>query len=86
LNGRGDLAINSTKMGNSPRQQPSFGVKFRAAREKAGLSQQAVADLTRSTQKYISLVETGEQSPKETRMIRMAAAIGKRLLIELIDC
>jgi len=73
-------------MGNSTRQEPSFGIKFRAAREKAGLSQQAVADLTRSTQKYISLVETGEQSPKETRMIRMATALGKRLVLELVDC
>jgi len=65
-----------------------FGVKLRRAREKARLSQRAVAERIDPpvTQHWVSAVENGTQSPKENSMRRLARAVGKRLIIELVDC
>jgi len=56
--------------------QRRFGRNFREARMRAGLSQQAAAELTGSTQAYVSLVELGQKNMTLQSIAQFAAGIG----------
>jgi transcriptional regulator with XRE-family HTH domain len=52
-----------------------FGDKLRAAREKAGLTQEALADLTGMSRGSISPLERGEHLPRLDTVLKLAGAL-----------
>ena len=55
---------------------------LRDARERAGLSQAALAELTGTSQATISAYETGRKQPSVDTLSRLLAATGQRLTVE----
>jgi transcriptional regulator with XRE-family HTH domain len=53
----------------------TFGVNFKAARIKAGLTQTDIAGLTGIAQTYISSIECGKQNPTLDTLAMLAEAI-----------
>lgn len=53
-----------------------FGAKLRAAREKAGLTQEALADLCGLHRTVISPLERGEHMPRLDTLLRLSGALG----------
>jgi transcriptional regulator with XRE-family HTH domain len=53
-----------------------FGDKMREAREKAGLTQEALADLTGMSRGAISPLERGEHLPRLDTLLKLAGALG----------
>jgi DNA-binding XRE family transcriptional regulator len=60
-----------------------FGKNLRAARIRAGLTQARVADRTRLTQPYVSLVEAGRQNITLSTMTALAKVIGHQATVVL---
>jgi transcriptional regulator with XRE-family HTH domain len=54
---------------------------LREARERAGLSQAALAELTGTSQATISAYETGRKRPSIDTLSRLLAATGQRLAV-----
>lgn len=54
----------------------TFGVNFKAARTKAGLTQTDITGLTGIAQTYISSIECGKQNPTLDTLAALAEAIG----------
>ena len=55
---------------------------LREARERAGLSQAALAELTGTSQATISAYESGRKQPSVDTLSRLLAAMGQRLAVE----
>lgn len=55
------------------------GALIREARNRHGVSQQALARRARTTQKQISRIEGGEVSPSISTLSRLLGALGERL-------
>lgn len=53
-----------------------FGAKVRKAREAAGLSQEALADLSGMSRTVISPLERGGHMPRLDTVIKLAGALG----------
>lgn len=58
-----------------------FGKVLREARERAKLSQEALADLADLDRTYVSLLERGRRQPSLTTMLALAAALDLRLAV-----
>ena len=54
----------------------TFGINFKAARIKAGLTQTDITGLTGIAQTYISSIECGKQNPTLDTLAALAEAIG----------
>ena len=80
-------------MGKRPPREPSkgnspvpddlrsiFGQNVRAARIKAGLTQDQLAERTGLTQQYVSLVEAGHQNITLDTMAALARAVGRDVI------
>lgn len=61
-----------------------FGAQFRVARDRAGLSQGAVADRLGVTQGHISQIESGQINVSLKMMVRLANAVGGDILLYLM--
>jgi DNA-binding XRE family transcriptional regulator len=60
--------------------------QLKAAREERGLSLADVAELTGMERSAISKLETGQRpNPTMETLVRYAAAVGKRLVLGLVD-
>jgi len=58
----------------------TFGVNFKAARIKAGLTQTGIAGLTGIAQTYMSSIECGKQNPTLHTLAVLAEAIGSDVI------
>ncbi len=56
-----------------------FGERLRELRQKAGMSQEAVAQASGLTKAYISNMETGIKVPSLTTILRLAVSLGCRV-------
>jgi transcriptional regulator with XRE-family HTH domain len=56
-----------------------FGERLRELRQKAGMSQEAVAQASGLTKAYISNMETGIKVPSLTTVLRLAVSLGCRV-------
>ena len=61
----------------------SVGEQVRLERQKAGLTQAALAASTGSTQQMISMVEAGQSNLSLSTLQRIAEGMGKKIVIEL---
>jgi transcriptional regulator with XRE-family HTH domain len=59
--------------------RPSLGERLAQVRERAGLTQAALAALLGTRQSYISMVETGTRQPSRDLIGRWVSACGRRL-------
>jgi DNA-binding XRE family transcriptional regulator len=59
--------------------------EIRALREKKGLSQRQVAELTGTTQSAIARLEGGHISPSLTTLDRIATALGAEVTVTITD-
>jgi transcriptional regulator with XRE-family HTH domain len=57
-------------------QRREIGARVRAARQAAGLTQEAVALRAETDRSSVVRIEQGQQSPTTDTLIRLAAAIG----------
>jgi transcriptional regulator with XRE-family HTH domain len=55
---------------------PAFARNLRRARERAGLSQDALADKARMHRNAIALLEAGKRDPKVSTVAKLAKALG----------
>jgi transcriptional regulator with XRE-family HTH domain len=55
----------------------TFGANFRAARQKAGLTQRDIEARTGIKQHYVSEIESGKQNPTLSTMNTLAASVGR---------
>jgi transcriptional regulator with XRE-family HTH domain len=60
----------------SHRSRELFARNLRAARRRAGLSQERLSELARLHRTEISLLERGERDPRLTTVFRLADALG----------
>ena len=64
-------------MGRPKRVTPTgFGLKLKALREAAGLTQQQLADKTEMNRFGVAKLEQGTRDPNWSTVLRMAAALG----------
>lgn len=61
-----------------------IGVLLRLAREEAGLSQEALAQRTRTKKSAISRLENHAEDVRLSTLERVASALGRTLRIELV--
>lgn len=64
---------------NSPQERKAFWKKIRVAREKQGLTQQAVAKKAGMSVNYYACVERGEQNASLEKIQGVAKALGLKL-------
>jgi transcriptional regulator with XRE-family HTH domain len=57
----------------------TFGANFRAAREKAGMTQARVAEAIGTNRAYISHVERGVHNITIETMVQLAGVVGRRV-------
>lgn len=62
-------------MGNSGEDILYFGENLRRCRSRAGLTQEACAELAEISAKYMGALERGEQAPTLRVMVRLAKAL-----------
>ena len=55
---------------------PAFARNLRRARERAGLSQDALADKAKMHRNAIALLEAGKRDPKVSTVAKLAKALG----------
>lgn len=81
---RGSSFVHYSKQTNFYR---SFGMRLKAAREAAGLSQEETARLAGLNRAYLSQIETGKRQVSLYLAYRLARALGSRLdsLLEVSD-
>jgi transcriptional regulator with XRE-family HTH domain len=60
------------------RKKPAVGVAIREFRQKAGISQDGLADRMDVSTPYISMLESGKRYPSIEMLIRIAVALGVR--------
>lgn len=56
-----------------------FGERLRELRQKAGMSQDALAEAVGTTKSYISNLENGYKVPSLTTILRLAVSLGCRV-------
>lgn len=56
--------------------QEAFGANVRQARERAGLSQEALGFASGVHRTEVSLIELGRRNPRLTTILRIAAGLG----------
>jgi transcriptional regulator with XRE-family HTH domain len=69
---------------SSPADAAAIGQELRAARQRIGLSQTALADRLEVSPAYISKIEAGRANLTVGALARMATAVGCRLRVELV--
>jgi ribosome-binding protein aMBF1 (putative translation factor) len=62
-----------------------FSVMLRQAREKAGITQEAIAKKLRTKKSAISRMENHAEDIRLSTLARYAKALGKRLRVQLAD-
>jgi transcriptional regulator with XRE-family HTH domain len=72
--GKGASAARPTETGETLRA--AFGVNFKAARIKAGLTQTDITEITGIAQTYVSSIERGQQNLTLDTLATLAEAIG----------
>lgn len=72
-------------MENSPKESKSIGEIIHSIREGKGMSQKTLTYRTGIAQKTISRIENNIDSPRISTVLRLADALGVRLILEDID-
>ncbi|MGH7990632.1 MAG: helix-turn-helix domain-containing protein [Limisphaerales bacterium] len=62
-----------------------IGVMLREARERAGVTQETLARITRTRKSAISRLENHAQDMRLSTVLRVARALGKAVRIELVE-
>ncbi len=62
-----------------------IGVMLREAREQAGVTQAALAKITKTKKSAISRLENHAEDVRLSTVSRVARALGKRMRIELVE-
>lgn len=68
-------------MTSAPRR--ALGSRIRALRKRAGISQEALADLAKLDRTYIGGIERGERNPSFDNLMKVARALGVSISILL---
>lgn len=62
------------------REAAIFGARLQALRKKRALSTQALAEVADMSPTYVSNLETGTKVPSLTTLVRLAAALGCKVV------
>ena len=63
----------------------SIGAAIRHYRQQAGLSQAGLADLAGLNRTYLASLESGEETERMTRILRVMRRLGVRMVMEKAD-
>lgn len=74
-----DVTQPSQTDGSRPHLQTRFGERLREARQKAKLTQAALAESAGLTQQYVAKIETGRINPTLATMAAVARVLGTEI-------
>ena len=83
--GRKQRELGSKEGHRSRTRRPDLGVKLRLARERAGVTQNALARKLRTTPAAISRIENSADDFSLSTLRRYAVAVGMHLTVKLLD-